>query len=103
MAQPKKKSSLEQVLKLVDQLSPEDLIQLGRKLDSKNLTWSNINLQNPSERAALFEQEEAKAGERARQAFENLQSQGILDKKGHLIERRLPSDMEPGSKCDVGG
>jgi hypothetical protein len=101
MTQPKKKSSLEQVLKLVEQLSPEDVLELQHQLSSKNLAWSNTNLEDPSERAALLEQEEARAGERVRQAFQNLQDQGVMDKNGYLITRRLPPDMERGSECDV--
>lgn len=36
MGQPKKKSSLERVLKLVDELSPEERKQLRQKLDDKS-------------------------------------------------------------------
>jgi len=74
-----------------------------QKRSDRELTWANVDLQNPSERAAFFKQEEAKAGIRIKQAFENLQLQGILDKNGNLIKQGLPEDMEPGSACDVGG
>ncbi|MBX9880329.1 MAG: hypothetical protein K2Y22_17860 [Candidatus Obscuribacterales bacterium] len=105
MVQPKKKPSLEQVLKLVDQLSPEDLIDLRHELDTKvtSPTWSNVDLHLPSERAAFFKQEEAQAGKRVKKAFEDLQKQGIVDKNGTLLKCGLPADMEPGSDRDVGG
>jgi hypothetical protein len=103
MAQPKKMPKLAQVLKLVDQLSPEELLELRLRLEATGLTWANVDLQNSSERAAFFKQEEAKAGIRVKQAFDRLQLQGILDKKGNLIKPGLPEDMEPGSARDVGG
>jgi hypothetical protein len=87
MAQQKKNAALEHVLKLVNELSPNDLRELKRQLESKDLAFSAIDLQNQSERTAFFEQEEAKAGERVRLAFNSLQQQGILDEKGHLLER----------------
>lgn len=37
MSQPKKKVSLNQVLKLVDQLTPDELLELQRKVNDK--TW----------------------------------------------------------------
>ncbi|HEY9793554.1 MAG TPA: hypothetical protein V6D22_24360 [Candidatus Obscuribacterales bacterium] len=105
MSEPKKKPSLAQVLKLVDELSPEDQLELRLELDSREppLTWANVDLDNPSERAALYKQEELKAGKRAKRAFEKLQNQGIMDKNGNLLKSGLPPDMEPGSKRDVGG
>ena len=105
MAQTKKKPSLAQVLKLVDQLSPEDRLELRLELDSRepSLNWSNVNLEDPSERATFFKQEEAKAGKRIERAVEKLQEQRIIDKQGNLIKTGLPADMEPGSECDEGG
>lgn len=105
MAQPKKKPSLAEVLKLVDGLSPEDRLELRLELDTRepSVTWANANLQNPSERGAFFKHEEAKAGKRIKHAVEKLQSQGIIDKNGKLLKPGLPADMEPGSDCDVGG
>jgi hypothetical protein len=69
----------------------------------KRLTLSSTNLSNRAERAAFFEQEEGKAGERVKQAFAKLQKQGILDKAGSLLPKDLPADMKPDSNCDVGG
>ena len=105
MAEPKEKPSLAQVLKLVDELSPEDRLELRLELDSREppLTWANVDLDNPAERSAFYKREEAKAGKRAKRAFEKLQNQGIMDKNGNLLKPGLPPDMEPGSQRDVGG
>jgi hypothetical protein len=105
MAQPKKKPKLAQVLKLVEQLSPEELLELRLELDARmsGLTWATVNLQNAEERAAFFKQEEAKADKRITLAFEKLQAQGILNERGDLVKPGLPADMQPGSGCDVGG
>jgi hypothetical protein len=73
------------------------------KKSDLRLTWANVDLDNPAERAAFFKREEAKAGKRVKRAFEKLQHQGILDKNGNLLKPGLPPDMEPGSACDVGG
>ena len=105
MSQPKKKPTLAQVLKLVDELSPQERRELRLELDSRepSLTWMNVNLEDPSERAAFFKQEETKSGKRIKRAFKQLQAQGIMDKKGRVIKRGLPADMKPNSGCDVGG
>ena len=70
---------------------------------SKKLTWSNANLQNSAERNALFQQEEKKAGQRVKQAFNKLKSQGIVDEHGNLVSNELPKDMQQNSQCDFGG
>jgi hypothetical protein len=105
MAQPEKKPSLAEVLKLVDRLSPEDLVELRHQLEVKasNLNWSNINLQNTSERADFYKVEEDKAGLRVRESFEKLKKQGIMDEHGNVIKPGPPDDMAPGSEYDVGG
>ncbi len=105
MAQPEEKITLAHVLRLVDQLSPEDQLELRLELDSRepNVTWSDVSLEDPARRAVFFKQLLAKAGKRAKYAFEKLQSQGILDEKGNLLKSELPADMQPGSNCDVGG
>ena len=105
MSQPKKKTNLAQVLKLVDELSPQERRELKLELDSRepSLTWANANLDDREERERFFKQEEAKAGKRAKRAFEELQAKGIMDKKGRVMKRGLPADMKPNSQCDVGG
>lgn len=105
MAEPKKMPSVDQVLKLASQLSPEELVELRLQLDvqAPSLNWTTVDLNNPSERAAFFKQEDAKAGQRVKEAFKKLQRQGIVDKDGNLLKQGLPADMEPGSACDVGG
>jgi hypothetical protein len=98
-------SNLAQVLKLVEKLSPEELCELRIELDSREpaLTWSNVNLDNDSERDAFMKEETAKAGKRIKHAVKKLQELQILDKNGNLVEAELPADMMPGSQCDVGG
>ena len=105
MAQSKKSLNLEQVLKLVEQLSPEELYELRIELDSREpvLTWSTVNLDNPAEEEAFFKQEEDKAKRRIKRAVKKLQELQIFDKDGNLIRQDLPADMTPGSQCDVGG
>ena len=103
MVQEKKKASLKQVLKLVDQLSPADLLELRRQLEPRNVTWSNVDLQSSASRASLFQLQEHKAAERVKNAFAKLQQQGILDESGRLVDKDLPPDMQPDSECDVGG
>jgi hypothetical protein len=70
---------------------------------SKKLTWANANLQNSAERNALFQQEEKKASQRVKQAFDKLKAQGIVDEHGNLLSDELPEDMQQNSQCDFGG
>jgi hypothetical protein len=67
------------------------------------LTWTSVNTDDAQEMAEFDEQEDRKAGERVKAAFERLQELGILDAKGELIGDELPPDMQPGAKRDVGG
>ena len=93
------------MLKLLWQLSKEELDQLRLQLDARasNPTWENVNLHDPAARSALFEQEQAKAGKRVKIAFEQLKNQRIVDQEGKLLKTGLPADMHPDSSCDVGG
>lgn len=70
---------------------------------SKKLTWSNADLQKQSERDALFLQEEKKAAQRVKHAFDKLKAQGIVDEHGNLLSNELPKDMQQNSQCDFGG
>lgn len=103
MKGPNRQSRLEKVLQLVEQLSQEEVLELRDQLNAKTISWESANLRDPTQRAALYRLEDAKAGERVRLAFEKLQSQGIVDRNGYLVGERLPADMEPGSDSDVGG
>ncbi len=66
------------------------------------LTWANVDLQNPQEMAA-FRQQQTSAGKRVRAAVQKLQDQGILDENGRHIRQDVPADMREGSKADFGG
>jgi hypothetical protein len=45
-----------------------------------------------------------KEGEkRIRRSCERLEAMGITDKKGNLLKKKLPSDMQIGSNRDFGG
>lgn len=70
---------------------------------TKELTWTTADLDDPVERKALMEQEMARAGERAAAAFQRLKDLGIVDEKGNLTPADIPEDMRPGSPRDFGG
>jgi len=66
-------------------------------------TWANVNTDDPQEMAEFNEQEDRKAGERVKEAFQKLRSLGIVNESGKLVDDELPSDMRPGAKRDFGG
>jgi hypothetical protein len=70
---------------------------------TKELTWATADLDDPAERKALMEQEIKKAGVRAAAAFQRLKDLGIVDEKGNLISKDVPSDMRSGAERDFGG
>lgn len=70
---------------------------------TRELTWANVNLDDPRERALFYEQERKKGGERARAAFQRLRELGIMDEHGELIRNEVSDDMRPGAKRDFGG
>ncbi|MBZ0186041.1 MAG: hypothetical protein K8F91_07265 [Candidatus Obscuribacterales bacterium] len=100
MAQPKKNSTLAKVLKLVDELCPEELQQLRLQLKGKT---GEVDLCDPVERTDFFHNQDKKACLRVQKAFENLRSQKIMDEDGILTRKGLPADMKPGAKRDFGG
>ena len=53
--------------------------------------------------AEFNEQEDGKAGERVKEAFQRLRSLGIVNENDELINDELPPDMRPGAKRDFGG
>jgi hypothetical protein len=69
----------------------------------EELTWANVDLDDPKERARFYEQERQKGGERARAAFQRLRDLGIMDEHGEIIPKELPVDMQSGAKRDFGG
>ncbi len=71
--------------------------------ETKELTWAEVDMDDPEERKRFFEQERRKAGARAAAAFKNLQDLGIVDENGKLTPADVPEDMRPGSQRDFGG
>jgi hypothetical protein len=69
----------------------------------EELTWANVNLDDPQERTRFYEQERQKGGERAKAAFQRLRDLGIMDEHGELLVKDLPADMLPGAERDFGG
>ena len=67
------------------------------------LTWADVDFDNPEERARFYEQERRKGGERAQAAFQRLRQLGILDERGGLLRNELPEDMHPNADRDFGG
>lgn len=53
--------------------------------------------------AEFNEQEDRKAGARARDAFQRLRNLGIVNENGELVDDELPPDMRPGAGHDFGG
>jgi hypothetical protein len=53
--------------------------------------------------AEFDEQEERKAGESVKVAFQRLRDLGIVGEEGELLNQELPADMRPGAKRDFGG
>lgn len=49
------------------------------------------------------EQEDRKAGELVREAFQRLRTLGIVNDNGELVDDELPPNMRPGAKRDFGG
>ena len=66
-------------------------------------TWANVNTDDPQEMAEFNDQEDRKAGERVKEAFQKLRSLGIVNEDGELVDEELPPDMRPGVKRDFGG
>jgi hypothetical protein len=66
-------------------------------------TWANVNTDDPREMAEFNEREDRKAGERVKEAFQRLQSLGIVNDNGELVDDELPPNMRPGAKRDFGG
>ncbi len=75
----------------------------GFMIQKTEPTWANVNTDDPQEMAEFNEQEDRKAGERVKEAFQKLRNLGIVDESGELVDDELPSDMRPGAKRDFGG
>lgn len=67
------------------------------------LTWANVDLQNPREMAAFRKQQSDRASKRIDAAVKTLQERGILDQNARRIRKDLPDDMREGSTTDFGG
>ncbi len=71
------------------------------KVEEKELTWANVNLEDEEEVDRFEEQELDKAGERIQKAVKELEELGIVDEKGRRTKKELPPDMQPNSQTDV--
>jgi hypothetical protein len=70
---------------------------------TRELTWADVNFDDPEERSRFYEQERRKGGERAKAALQRLRQLGILDDRGELLRDELPEDMKPSADRDFGG
>jgi hypothetical protein len=77
-------------------------VRCGVTTRTRELTWANVEVDGDAEMDVFRRQEERRADERIRQAFRELQEKGIVDEKGELLRKELPSDMCEGSECDLG-
>ncbi len=67
------------------------------------LTWANVDLDDPEEMAEFHRQQTERAGIRVRAAVKKLQEMGILDENARRIRQDVPADMVEGSTTDFGG
>jgi hypothetical protein len=71
-------------------------------IPKSELTWATVNTDDPRAMADFDEQEEQKAGERIKIAFNRLRDFGLVDANGELLSHELPADMRPLAKRDFG-
>lgn len=71
--------------------------------ETKSVSWDNVDLQDPNERAKFTEQELEKARGRRRKVVASLQRQGLIDSQGRRTKKEMPPDMQPSSKCTLPG
>ena len=72
-------------------------------VDTKELTWANVDLSNPEEVRRLHEQELDRATARIHAAVKRLQDLGIIDEHGNRRNKELPPDMRDDCERDFGG
>jgi ribosomal protein S19E (S16A) len=63
--------------------------------------WDTVIPQDATEVRRLEELEEQAAGERIRDAVQQLEKAGIIDDKGRRVSQDLPQDMREGSTCEL--
>jgi hypothetical protein len=51
----------------------------------RELTWANMNFDDPDELALFYEQERRKGGDRSEEAFQRLRRLGIVNDGGELL------------------
>jgi len=70
-------------------------------METKILTYANVNLDDPEERAQYYSQLIALMGERKTAIIAELRRTGRLDENGNLVFKEpLPDDMKPDSLTD---
>ena len=63
--------------------------------------WETVVLEDATLIRRLEELEEQSAGERVREAVQQLEKAGIIDEKGRRVSQDLPPDMREGSTCEL--
>jgi hypothetical protein len=79
------------------------VLKPGHAMDTKQLTWANVDYNNPEELNRLREEELDRAEERIHEAVRRLRELGVIDEHGRRVNRELPADMREGSDTDFGG
>jgi hypothetical protein len=75
----------------------------GLVVDTKELTWTNVDRNNPEEMRRMAELELDRAAERIHAAVKRLRELGIIDEHGNRINKELPPDMREDAERDFGG
>jgi hypothetical protein len=72
-------------------------------VDTKELTWSTVDVTNPEEMTRLRDEELERATQRVHDAVHRLRERGIIDDQGHPISKEVPADMRDDANTDFGG
>jgi hypothetical protein len=72
-------------------------------MDTKQLTWANVDITNREEYSRFLEGELDRAEGRIHEAVRRLEERGIIDKHGRRVNQELPADMRDDAGTDFGG
>jgi hypothetical protein len=64
---------------------------------------ANVDFESPVEVDALLEQELQAAEARVHVAVKKLKAASAIDGRGNRKNKKLPPDMQPGSRCQLPG
>ena len=65
------------------------------------LNHATVNFRDQQEAVEFGAALARSAGKKIAGAFRRQRAAGIVDERGNLIDDRLPTDMEPGTDCDL--